>query len=136
MDYSVKAKEISEEQQMFVDIWEHYKKFYRAENTDEYWTEQIAACQELQQKYQDSKLAKDMLLAISKELERKAKEEEEWDKMGRECGLFRTVAGKDIKAGEEKEFPCPICGGLTHAHRNTNGHLWASCSKCGLGTMQ
>lgn len=84
MDYSVKAKEVSVDQQMFVDIWEHYKKFYRAENTDEYWIEQIAACKRLQQKYQDSKLAKDMLLAISKELERKAKEEEEWDKMERE----------------------------------------------------
>ena len=76
MDYSVKAKEVSVDQQMFVDIWEHYKKFYRAENTDEYWTEQIAACQELQQKYKDSKLAKDMLLTIVKELERKSKEAE------------------------------------------------------------
>ncbi len=76
MDYSVKAKEISEEQQMFVDIWEHYKKFYRAEDTEEYWTEQIAACQELQEKYKNSKLAKDMLLAIVKELERKSKEAE------------------------------------------------------------
>ena len=76
MDYSVKAKEVSVDQQMFVDIWEHYKKFYRAENTDEYWTEQIAACQELQQKYQDSKLANDILLAIVKELERKSKEAE------------------------------------------------------------
>lgn len=76
MDYSVKAKEISKEQQMFVDIWEHYKKFYRAEDTEEYWTEQIEACQELQEKYKNSKLAKDMLLAIVKELERKSKEEE------------------------------------------------------------
>lgn len=76
MDYSVKAKEVSVDQQMFVDIWEHYKKFYRAENTNEYWTEQIVACQRLQQKYKDSKLAKDMLLAIVKELERKSKEVE------------------------------------------------------------
>lgn len=74
MDYSVKAKEISVDQQMFVDIWEHYKKFYRADNTDEYWTKEMAACQELQQKYKDSMLAKDMLLAIVKELERKSKE--------------------------------------------------------------
>ncbi len=76
MDYSVKAKEISVDQQMFVDIWEHYKKFYRAEDTEKYWTEQIAACQELQEKYKNSKLAKDMLLAIVKELERKSKEAE------------------------------------------------------------
>ncbi len=71
MDYSVKAKDIPSEQQMFVDVWEHYKKFYKAENTDTYWTEQIAACQGLEQKYKDSMLAKDMLLAISRELERK-----------------------------------------------------------------
>lgn len=76
MDYSVKAKEVSVDQQMFVDIWEHYKKFYRAEDTEKYWTEQIAACQELQEKYKNSKLAKDMLLAIVKELERKSKEAE------------------------------------------------------------
>lgn len=73
MDYSVKAKDIQKEQQIFVDVWEHYKKFYKAEDTEEYWSKQIEDCEALLGKYNDSMLIKDIMLAISKELERKSK---------------------------------------------------------------
>lgn len=39
--------------------------------------------------------------------------------------------------GERVEFTCPVCGGKAVAVRSTyNGHIHASCSKCGSGVME
>lgn len=45
------------------------------------------------------------------------------------------VCGKE--RGKQFHFECPQCGGEAVVSRSEyNGHLWASCSKCGIKIQQ
>lgn len=49
---------------------------------------------------------------------------------------FLQSVPKDMEWGKEYEWPCN-CGGTVKGSRSTyNGHLWASCKKCGMQVMQ
>lgn len=71
--YEVWGKDIPEENQMFVDIWEFRKKFYKAENNDVYFDAARKAAEQILAKYPDQQeLCRDQLWAVMRDFERKA----------------------------------------------------------------
>lgn len=72
--YAVKGTDIPEENRMFVEIWEFRKRFYRAENTPEYFD---AVRHEAERIYAAHKnqLCHDLLWAVMEDFERRGKHE-------------------------------------------------------------
>ena len=72
--YEIWGTDILEENRMFVEIWEFRKKFYRAENTPEYFdavrqeAERISAANQ-------NRLCHDLLWAVMEDFERRGKHE-------------------------------------------------------------
>lgn len=69
--YSVKASEIPLEQKMFQAIWELEKKYYKAQNTNEYFEALRIDADQILQKY-PTKKCYDLVWAIIHECERRA----------------------------------------------------------------
>lgn len=75
---SVIAKDIPEEQAMFVQIWNTYKKYYVPENQDAYWKELSDDLNRIISMYK-SDLCKELCLAVAAELDRKYQKMKEAD---------------------------------------------------------
>lgn len=69
--YSVKASEIPLEAKLFQDIWLLEKKYYKAQNTNEYFEALRADADQILKKY-PTKKCHDMVWAIIHECERRA----------------------------------------------------------------
>lgn len=53
-----------------------------------------------------------------------------------DCLAFLSNMPKNMERGKTYEWACP-CGGTVRGGRSPcNGHLHASCDKCGMGIMQ
>ena len=59
---------------IYADIWNFHKRYYKISDSDDYWEAVIDDANALYKKYDNSKLAKSLVLAVMEELERKAKE--------------------------------------------------------------
>lgn len=66
-------EEMKEEFSLFGEVWTLFKKYYIAQNTDEYWENLIAESNRISRKY-NSRLCKDLLLTVTNELERRWRE--------------------------------------------------------------
>lgn len=54
-----------------------------------------------------------------------------------EFAFLEKLLDQNVKKGETITFECPICNGEVTASRSSyNGHLHATCSKCGINCMQ
>lgn len=61
---SVIAKEIPEVQGFFNELWSLYKKYYLPEANDEYWNAVVYDFTELQHKYNNVNVAKNVISAV------------------------------------------------------------------------
>lgn len=68
--YAVKGTDISEENRMFVEIWEFRKRFYRAENTPEYFDAVRREAERIYAAHQ-TRLCHDLLWAVMEDFERR-----------------------------------------------------------------
>lgn len=76
----------------------------------------------------------DTVIRMEVELDERMREEE---KMIENSFSFMMAAGEGLKKGTQKDFVCPICGGKAHANMAaSNGHIHASCEKCGRRVIQ
>ena len=58
---------------IYADIWNFHKQYYQVSDSDEYWEMAVKDANALYKKYDDSKFAKSLVMAVMDELERKAK---------------------------------------------------------------
>ncbi len=63
-------QQMPQEFQLFADVWNFFGKFYEASNSLEYWEVVVAESTRIYEQY-DSPLCKDLLIAVSRELQRK-----------------------------------------------------------------
>ncbi len=56
--------------QFFADCWNYFGKFHEVKDTDEYWEAAVREATEINERYNNA-LCRDLLIAISKELQRK-----------------------------------------------------------------
>jgi hypothetical protein len=59
-------------QEMFVDVWNYYKKYYQPEFNDQYWDSLIADGKIIIDRYKNQ-MVTDMIMAIQEELNRRNK---------------------------------------------------------------
>lgn len=59
---------------VFSDIWNFLKKYYFVQDDDAFWKNCFEDANALYEKYGNSKFAKDLILTVLDELERRAKE--------------------------------------------------------------
>ena len=59
---------------IYADIWNFHKRYYEVSDCDEYWEAAVKDANGLYKKYDNSKFAKSLVMAVMDELERKAKE--------------------------------------------------------------
>lgn len=59
---------------IYADIWSFHKRYYDVSDSDDYWEAVIDDANTLYKKYDNSKFAKSLVMAVMEELERKAKE--------------------------------------------------------------
>jgi hypothetical protein len=64
--------EKQEAQEMFVDVWNYYKKYYQPEFNDQYWDSLIADGGKIIIRYKNQ-MVTDMIMAIQEELNRRNK---------------------------------------------------------------
>lgn len=62
--------EKQEAQEMFVDVWNYYKKYYQPEFNDQYWDSLIADGRIIIDRYKNQ-MVTDMIMAIQEELNRR-----------------------------------------------------------------
>lgn len=65
-------QQMPQEFQLFADVWNFFGKFYEASNDLGYWEEVVTESTRIYEQY-DSSLCKDLLIAVSRELDRKGK---------------------------------------------------------------
>lgn len=65
---------------LFVDIWKLFKEFSTPDGSQEYWSRYKAAVDQLDGKYECLALFRNLVLAVTKELERieKQRSKEHW----------------------------------------------------------
>ncbi len=63
-------QQMPQEFQLFADVWNFFGKFYEASNSLEYWEVVVAESTRIYEQY-DSPLCKDLLIVVSRELQRK-----------------------------------------------------------------
>lgn len=63
--------EKQEAQEMFVDVWNYYKKYYQPEFNDQYWDSLIADGKIIIDRYKNQ-MVTDMIMAIQEELNRRS----------------------------------------------------------------
>lgn len=71
---SVKFGEDSREFLMLQEYWGLMKKYWIPENNDAYWDELISETDQFAKRHENEKFARDLIMALIGELERKAKE--------------------------------------------------------------
>lgn len=59
---------------IYADIWNFHKRYYEVSDSNDYWEAAVKDANALYKKYNDSKFAKSLVMAVMDELERKAKE--------------------------------------------------------------
>lgn len=67
----IQNSEKQEAQEMFVDVWNYYKKYYQPEFNDQYWDSLIADGKIIIDRYKNQMVA-DMIMAIQEELNRRS----------------------------------------------------------------
>lgn len=72
--YEVWGTDIPEENRMFVEIWEFRKRFYRAENTPEYFDTVRQEAERIYAAHQN-RLCQDLLWAVMEDFERRGNHE-------------------------------------------------------------
>lgn len=55
---------------MFVDIWELFKEYSQPDGSSQFWSNYKIAVDRLDRKYEHSELFRNLVLAVTKELER------------------------------------------------------------------
>ncbi len=58
---------------LFTDCWRFYKKYVDVKDTDEFWESVIAESGELSKKYDNDRFAIELMAAVIKKLDRRAK---------------------------------------------------------------
>ena len=59
---------------LFTDCWRLFKKYSEVKDTDEYWEAVVDESVQIANRYNNCKFVRDLLLAITNELEHRAKE--------------------------------------------------------------
>ena len=59
---------------IYADVWNFHKRYYDVSDSDDYWEAVIDDANILYKKYDNSKFAKSLVMAVADELERRAKE--------------------------------------------------------------
>lgn len=71
----VQAKDIPNEQRLFVQIWELFKRHFYEPDTEENWAEFFKEANEISRDYGDKTLARKLIMAIVETKEELLKEE-------------------------------------------------------------
>ena len=74
-NYEVTATEIPIEQKIFTEIWNTYKKYYKSDNSEEYWDGYLKECCCIGDKYKEVPLARKLAVCILEDIEAKVKKE-------------------------------------------------------------
>lgn len=56
--------------QMFTDIWKLFKEYSQPDGSNQFWSSYKVAVDRLDKKYEHSELFRNLVLAVTKELER------------------------------------------------------------------
>lgn len=70
----VEEKELRAVYHIFTDVWKLYRKYADAKEDGRYWEELAFEAGVIAKRYGNSKLCRDLLIAVLLELERKGKE--------------------------------------------------------------
>lgn len=72
--YMTNNEELNRIYNLFTDCWRFFKKYSEVKDTDEYWEAVVNESVQIANRYNNCKFVRDLLFAVTNELERKAKE--------------------------------------------------------------